>query len=402
MNKNHKLFVSGICAGLFVLSRAVMADGYRNPPPTAEGIAKSGVNSVWVDDASAISYNPANLAFQTNQSFVLSTTFARTENTYQNPLAPNAFESDGEWNYLPNIYYALPLGDRCSVGLGINTPYGQGLSWDKDDFAPFVTAPGVFVPYEAQMMMINFNPTVAAKLTDTLALGAGLNVAYSQLTLKALQGTPGPTVEVEGEGDGWGVGANLGLTWNPVEGQRLTLTYRNQMQIDYEGDFKVDGAGAGTFETEIKLPNIIGVGYGFALNDKVQIEALVEWLQWSLNDSQKLVAGAPAPDLENNWDDTFTFGIGGSWQALDSLVVRAGYAFIPSPIPDETITPLLPDADRHAVSFGLGYTRGAHTIDLAYTVSIYEDRSAPVSNLSGAGIYDIDSNLIGLTYSIAF
>ena len=48
------------------LAHGVYADAYRNPAPTAEGIAKSGANMVFVDDASAISYNPANLAFQTN------------------------------------------------------------------------------------------------------------------------------------------------------------------------------------------------------------------------------------------------------------------------------------------------------------------------------------------------
>ncbi|QBG48416.1 hypothetical protein EGM51_13810 [Verrucomicrobia bacterium S94] len=189
MIRNHRYFAAGLCATVFALARSAMADGYRNPPPTAEGIAKSGVHSVWVDDASAIFYNPANLAFQTNQSVVLSLTMARTENSYQNPLAPNAFESDGDWNFLPNIYYALPLGERWTAGLSINTPYGQGLSWEKDDFAPFIVNPGDFVPYEAQMMMINFNPTVATKLTDTLSLGAGLNVAYSELTLKSLLGT---------------------------------------------------------------------------------------------------------------------------------------------------------------------------------------------------------------------
>ena len=45
---------------LGAMAQALYADGYRNPPPTAEGIAKSGANSVFVDDASAISYNPAN------------------------------------------------------------------------------------------------------------------------------------------------------------------------------------------------------------------------------------------------------------------------------------------------------------------------------------------------------
>lgn len=405
MKKNCKTLPVSLLAVVSVCGfiQSAGADGYRNPPPTAEGIGKSGVNSVWVNDASAISYNPANLAFQTNQSVVVSLTMARTENTYQNPLSPTAVESDGDWNLLPNIYYSLPIGERWALGLGITAPYGQGISWDESDFA-LGALPANLVPYEALLVFLNINPSVAYKLTDDLSIGGGLNFAYSELTLKALQGTgplPNPIWSVEGNGDGFGIGANLGIAWDPVEGQRLSLTYRSQMQIDYEGDFEINGAKAGPFETEVKLPNIVGVGYGFELSERVQIEALVEWLQWSLNDSQKLVAGVPAPDLENNWDDTFTFGLGGSWQALDSLVVRAGYAFIPTPIPDETITPLLPDADRHAISFGLGYTLGAHTLDLAYTVSIYEERSAPITG-AGPGIYEIDSNLVGLTYSASF
>ena len=74
MKKKYKLFYAGLLTGVTIFSQSAMADGYRNPPPTAEGIGKSGVNSVWVDDASAISYNPANLAFQTNRSVVISLT----------------------------------------------------------------------------------------------------------------------------------------------------------------------------------------------------------------------------------------------------------------------------------------------------------------------------------------
>ena len=70
-----KQAVSIVTAGMFSLvSGQARADGYRNPPPTAAGIGKAGVHSAFVDDASAISYNPANLALQTNASVVVAVT----------------------------------------------------------------------------------------------------------------------------------------------------------------------------------------------------------------------------------------------------------------------------------------------------------------------------------------
>lgn len=391
---------------------SLYADGYRNPPPTAEGIAKSGANSVFVDDASAISYNPANLALQTDMSIVIGTTYARTENTYSPPNSGLSFQSDGDWNMLANMYFSQPIGDKgFAWGLGINTPYGQGISWNQSDFAPSAV-PTNTVPYEAAVMLIDINPTVAFKVSDSVSIGIGLDIYYSELELKAIQGVilPSPpfppntqqNLNAEGEGSGWGIGANAGVTWLTTEGQRLALTFRSGFEMDYSGDFKVSGVNAGDFETTLKYPNSFGLGYGIELSETVQIETLVEWQQWSVNDTQSIQTGPQSQQTVNNWDDTFTFGLGGSWDATDWLIVRGGYAFIPSPIPDETITPLLPDADRHALSFGLGFAiADHHMIDLAYTYSIYSDRASPITGTS-PGTYDIDSNLIGLTYSFSF
>lgn len=405
MNKNYKRSSTVLCLSAVSALSALTAygDGYRNPPPTAEGIAKSGANSVWVDDASAISYNPANLAFQTNQSVVLSVTMARTENTYTIPTV-GSYESDGAWNVLPNLYYAVPVGDKgLAFGLGITTPFGQGISWDRADYQP-LSAPSNTVPYEARVAVIDINPTVAFKVHEDVSVGVGLDIYYSQFEMTAVNGLvipPQVFFDSEAEGDGWGLGANVGVSWNLNDEQRLALTYRSAFEIEYSGDFKVEGQPDADFETTLKYPNMVSLGYGVQLSESVQIEAMAEWLQWSNNKTQTLKAGSQTLTIENNWDDTFTFGLGGSWQALDALAVRAGYAFIPSPIPDDTITHMLPDADRHAISFGLGYTLGAHAFDFAYTVSIYTDRSAPVGS-EGPGIYEIDSNLVGLTYSASF
>lgn len=388
---------------LGAMAHGVYADGYRNPPPTAEGIGKSGVNMVFVDDASAISYNPANLAMQTNRSLVVAATFARTETTYS-PFPGVSVESDGDWNVLPNIYYSQPVGEKGWVaGIGINTPYGQGVSWNASDFAPLVPVVGT-VPYEASVLFLNINPTIAFPIHESVYIGIGLDLVYSQLELKAVNPhpvlLPPATLPSEGDGDGWGVGGNVGITWLPTDRQRVAVTYRSRVDIDYEGDFEIAFPGlSGDFETTIKYPNTIGLGYGIQLTDNIQIETQVEWLQWSVNDSQTLVTGpvVPPTTVDNNWDDTFTLGFGGSWAVTDAFVARAGYAFIPSPIPDATVTPLLADEDRHALSLGLGYAFGSHVVDLAYTFSIYDDRDNTPS-----GAYEVDSNLVGLTYSYSF
>ena len=355
------------------MTSGVYADGYRNPPPTAEGIGKSGVNMVFVDDASAISYNPANLGMQTNHSLVVAATFARTETTYS-PFPGVSVESDGDWNVLPNIYYSQPIGEKgWAAGIGINTPYGQGASWQASDISSLVP-PGETVPYEANVLFLNINPTIAFPVHESVYIGLGLDVVYSKMELKALNGLPAPAppgtiVPSEADGDGWGIGGNIGVTWLPTVRQRVAFTYRSRVDIDYKGDFKFGGTSAGDFKTTIKYPNTIGIGYGIQLTDDIQIETQFEWLQWSVNDTQSLTTGGTTTPVVNDWDDTMTLGFGGSWAATDSLVVRAGYAYIPSPIPDATVTPLLADEDRHALSLGLGYALGSHVIDLAYTFS---------------------------------
>ncbi len=380
-----------------------LADGYRNPPPTAEGIGKSGVNAVFVDDASAISYNPANLAFQDSGSLVVDVTLARTENSYTNPFNPaGTVDSNDEWVPLPNLYVGLPVGEGVAVGLGITTPFGQGIDWNPTDlYNP--SAPASI--YQAEIMLLNFNPTIAVRLGDNLALGLGADIFYSELEFNALTGLGGPPAGTANvEADGMGYGGNVGITWQIDGRQRAVLTYRSEVKLDYEGDLRTIGAplANSSFGLGVTYPNMVSAGYGIELTDAIRVEANVEWLEWSSTKTQIADLGVNGPLLlPQNWDDTFTFGVGGDWQLDEHWVVRAGYAFIETPIPDETITPLLPDADRHALSLGLGYAVGGHALDVAYTFSIYDDRTSPITG-SAPGTYEIDSDLLGLTYSYSF
>jgi long-chain fatty acid transport protein len=362
-----------------------------------------------VDDASAISYNPANLALQTNASIVVNATFARTENKYDRsfPDLPTV-KSDNSWNVLPDLYASMPIGDRGIVaGLGISTPYGQGIKWDSLDvyngYAPASL-------YEAEIKVIHINPTIAFKLGDRVAVGFGPDIYYSELDFKALMGTlpppappaapAAPTANAKADGHDWAIGGNIGLTWQMTDKQRATLRYTSEVDANYKGDFKLAGTTVGNFSTKIKYPNKVGLGYGIQLTDTLQVEGLVEWLEWSVNDSVTSDAGGIPLEQENDWDNTFTAGIAGSWNATEQLTFRAGYSFIETPVPSSTITPILPDADRHVIGLGVGYSIKDHTLDLSYAFSIYEDREG--SNIAYPGDYDIDSDLVGLTYSYSF
>ncbi|MCF7848144.1 MAG: outer membrane protein transport protein [Kiritimatiellales bacterium] len=405
---------------LAVLVGSLYADGYRNPPPTAEGIGKSGANMVFADDASAIFYNPANLAFQTNVSVVLNATFARSENTYENGAGQKAV-SDDPWQVLPNLFVSVPLDDGVTtIGLGITTPYGQSIKYNQNDLVNIPSFMAMNPPaiHEAEISLINFNPTIAFKLGDRVGIGVGADIYYS--TLKFKQFYPwsviplGPDQEAEAEADGYGFGGNAGITWNFMDRQSLAFTYRSEVKVEYEGDLDVTPGGTNPFqlvnsdfEMDIRYPTVLGIGYGIGITETIRLEANLEWLEWSVNETQKADLGANGSmSVPQKWKDTVTVGVGGDWQFANNWVLRAGYAFIESPIPDETISPILPDVDRHVLSLGLGYTYKNHTLDIAYAYSIYADRdnSGNATALAAGypGEYDIDSDLLGLTYSLTF
>lgn len=414
--EKYNIFFITLLGLLAATSGTAMADGYRNPPPTAESIGKSGVNMVFVDDASAISLNPANLAGLESSSFVSALTLAHTESTYHGP-AGNAVPDD-PWQPLPNVYYAMPVGENGLVaGLGITSPYGQGGKINKNDL--LAANPGMPFPlFEARMGLLNINPSVGMKLGDSLSVGVGADIMYSMLEFKqhyswSLFG-PIPDGTAEVESDGFGFGGNIGVLWEPVEGHSVSVSYRSAFDIEYEGDYKVSNfqpifvgtTPSSDFSTEIKFPSIVGLGYGVEITDAIRLEANLEWLEWSRNESMTIDLDNNTPlllgqnTIPNDWDNTITVGVGGDWQINENWVVRAGYAFVESPIPDSTISPILPDSDRHALSLGVGYAAGSHVVDVAYTFSIYEDRESSTSVYPGT--YDIDSDLLGLTYSYVY
>ena len=396
----------------FLLAVPVWADGFRNPPEGEVALGRIGGKIAQIDDASAVSHNPANLADLEKNSFIASLTLGYSKKEYDPPVGPGA-ESKDPWGYLPNLYATWTVKPKTIVaGVGLTTPYGRSTTYDKDSVFHYTA------PYFSELRGINLNPSVGIRVNEKLLVGFGVDILYSDIDLRqyypwsVATGDPtAPDGVTKFDGEGVGFGANAGVTIEPTKGQRLALTYRSSIHVDYDGDMTVSGIPPGfpalprsDFSTEVDFPAVLAFGYGVQLNEKTRVEADVEWIQHSVFSELPLdvaenQALLPYDSLNSDWEDTWTFGLGGDYKFAPNWIARAGYMYLPSPVPDQTLTPSVAEEDQSVVSVGMGYEKDGRKIDLAYAIGIFNGRTiSDNENPAYNGDYDFESHLFGISY----
>lgn len=75
-----------------------------------------------------------------------------------------------------------------------------------------------------------------------------------------------------------------------------------------------------------------------------------------------------------DWRDSFRIRLGGEWNVIDKLALRAGYLFFESSIGRYTFSPAMPLNDRHMFSVGETYhCNDSAGINVAYINSIFKN-----------------------------
>ena len=418
--------ILGLVTGFGIQS--AWAEGFRNPPEGGSSMGRVGGNIALDEDASAVSRNPANLVLLTNTQVEVGANIIHSKVKFTSAISGQTDESEDPWKYLPYVFASVPLkNNQLALGLGISVPFGQSMSWSQDGQFRYTA------PYFAELRVVNINPTIAAKIGDSLCLAVGVdiyasdidmrqNVPWSQVTQTAV-----PDGASKLQGDGAGIGGNAALTWLITQDQRFALTYRSPVKVKYDGHCTVDNIPAQAramalprtdFNTEITFPASVGLGYSIQPINKLKLEADVEWIEFNSYDDLTLDAdgdnpllhpqGDPTPPtspliVNQDWKNAWTAGVGAEYQLFSALALRAGYLFIQSPIPDNTMTPTLPDNDRHVVSVGLGFKHSHHSVDLAFMQSLFRDRT--ISNQSVPyynGTYAFNSQIMSVSYGYSF
>ena len=389
----------------------LQAEGMRDATTGAFDLGRSGGRIAQVDDATAIQNNPANLVDVTNALVELDPSVIYINVNYKSPDGSQSASTMHPLKMLPSFFASVPLLDnRLALGLGVTIPFGLANQWDNSSSA--FSRPNGNLAFSTanfgKLTTYNVNPTASFKINDDIQVGLGLDVMYSQLEFRQYVGSP--SVEAHASGDGHAVGGNLGVTWKITDRQRLALTYRSTMTVDYSGRTDIENTPAlsnptGTFDSQIKFPNIFSVGYGIDLTDKIRMESDVEWLQFSQFKNLGINSSIPglSETIPEKWHNTFTAGIGGDWKFADHWVLRAGYQFFETPVPDSTFTPTIPDADQNVMTLGLGWHARNVSLEFAYGLDLYNNRNITNDqNPALDGKYTFNVHLFSLAFRYGF
>ncbi len=177
-------------------------------------------------------------------------------------------------------------------------------------------------------------------------------------------------------------------------------------------------------EAVMPLPLNLGGGVAIRPTEKLLLTADVDFTQWSVWDKIDIkdsllvkihggVVSKMKTELKENWSDGIRFGVGLEYTLMQTedkhLVYRMGYYRDPSPIPDSSIGPGIPDITvKNSVNAGFGYTFGKITVHAAYTHIFIPDRDVENwvlepngNNENWAGHYKVTDNEvhIGVDYN---
>jgi long-chain fatty acid transport protein len=391
------------------------------------------------DDGSALFYNPAGLAFLEGRALDLNAMPVSPQFEFAGASTDGYTGSTNESVHqsfvIPGVFYTSNLGD-WAYGVGIYAPFGLGVEWKDPE-----TWVGRQVSYDVDIATLYVTPAVSYRLHETLALAIGADVAWqtidlNRMTLHPTLGTNALDTEIEGTSK-LNITPAAGLMFRPVAALSFGVMYHHKKTLEYrDGDATIknlyttanpgypwaatllDGIGGSNqkLDADLKLPWILSFGLSYRFTPRVRAEFdAVRW-GWSefdalvLNFQTEALRQAITFDYKDVWQWRFGLEVG----LTEQLTALGGYVRDNTPQPIESISPLLPDADRNDYSLGLQYAHEEWLFTLSYMAVIAEKRSNIVDGRPAfydeiekrdtypAGEYSSVANIVGIGIGYQF
>jgi long-chain fatty acid transport protein len=154
-----------------------------------------GAFAATADDASAIFYNPAGIAFQEGTQLqadlmaVIGLFRFFPSNTPKGQVVPsNGFSGLVKPHFIPvgGMYMTHTLTPKVTLGFGIFVPFGLAANFENfHDGDPAITKyPGRFAGDRAALQEYWFQPTVAYRLTENSSIAGGIAFVHTHIFLQ--------------------------------------------------------------------------------------------------------------------------------------------------------------------------------------------------------------------------
>ena len=416
-------FLLGLLA-LAVTAPAAWGAGFAIYEHSAKASGMAGAFTAQADDASANWYNPAALVWLEGSEFQvganLITAGSDTEFTSQDLgfgiPQETTFQMDSHLVTPAHLYYSHKFNSNFALGIGINTPFGLITDW--------VDRPVTFSAAESELVTFMVNVNLAMRLTEHTAVAVGIDYvdaeikSFSREVPIDLDGNPLNGFEVVGASNLTGSGDEIG--WNVAlhhrgQGWNFGFSYRSDITVTLDGTLDFENFGPlspfffdRTGTADLELPDQAAIGLSWQGGRGWVYEVDVTWQGWSVFDNLVIDLDNEIPGLvedivlREDWDDAFAYRFGAQ-KTAGKNVYRLGFVYDEQTVPNDTLRPSIPDADRYGPT--VGYTRNNNnwSVDFYYFPLFFSETDA-VGNEDGVieGTYKSFVNLAGATFRVRF
>ena len=406
---------------------SALGSGFSIFEQGAKATAMGGAFAALADDPTAIFYNVAGIAQQRHAAFTFGGTAINFSNEFiGDPNDPFASGTKGFYKrhtfVPPNAYAVVPVGGNITFGVGVMTPYGLRTDWDN----PWI---GRFASRDANIKVLSVEPAVAWQSTNgVVAVGAGVEYRRGRVILTRNSGALNPFTQKISDvastflSSSWKSGTtwNVGVLFKPGT-WRIGAAYRADMDLKFKGDVTVTQIPTGSpafdalvaaglphnqgVNTTIPFPAVASLGVGTTAFANWDFEGDITHSSWS-RFKALTVNFADQPSFSftrpENWKDTYSYRLGTNHMVNPEWDIRFGVLYDKNPQPTDAVSPLLPDADREGVTFGVGFHKGPWVIDASEFVLHFKQRSTQGLSPDLNGTYKTDANLVSLNLGYRF
>ena len=403
--------VDRLAAGLALAGCAsfVQAAGFALIEQNASGLDNAYAGAAAVSqDASTVFFNPAGMTLLPDRQVVVAGHLIKPKAEFSGTVTPAIGGGEGgdagDWALVPNAYFAFRLTPQVHLGVGLNAPFGLKTEYDSDWI-------GRYQAIKSEVKTINLNPSIAYKVSDTLSLGAGLNIQWieAELTNRQPLGLPpAPVTLLKIKGDDYGWGYNLGALWQLTPATRIGLSYRSEVDYTLDGTSSTSDPSVaplnGPVTADVTMPDSASLSLFHKLSPKWDLLADVTWTGWSDFDDLP-IKGTVNKTTPENWEDIFRYSLGATWHMSDKLSLRGGVAYDEAPVSDINRTPRIPDGARTWVALGGQYRLSKQgVVDFGYAHLFVNDPGLQSTDNGTTlnGEYDSQVDILSAQYTHSF
>ncbi|WP_233970788.1 long-chain fatty acid transporter FadL [Pectobacterium versatile] len=433
MNQKNLFKQSTIAVAVALFSANVSAAGFQLNEYSSSGLGRafSGEGAV-ADNATSGSRNPATMTMFDRPSFSGGVTYINPDidvqgknsltgqDTSAKNIAPHA--------WVPNLHFIMPLNEQWAVGASATTNYGLATKFNDNYAAGSIGG-------ETDLLTSNLNLSAAYRLNQHFSFGLGVNAVYADakfirragelanvpVGVGGAQGAvAGPSSEMARlEGKEWGYGWNAGILYEIDENNRVGLTYRSKVDIDFNGDYSNQrSAGPGALngatvpgQLTLNLPEMWEASAYHRVAPKWAVHYSLTYTSWSHFQELKATgnSGNTLFQKEEGFRDAYRIALGTTYYYDDNWTFRSGIAFDDSPVPADKRSISIPDQDRFWLSAGTTYAFNKDAsvdVGVSYMHGKQVDISEPISDRAGSPSYNFSSKgkawLYGVNFNYAF